>query len=211
MKFIKKLDYKNYVNLIGMEKKMGIGKDKIAIKELLEKFQKGYIERDLNNLDSFMSELFVNNDDVFIIGTAEDEIFIGYEQAKKLVEGDWRYWGDLRIDVDNAHINCGTDMTYITAFGTVELKIETDNSLKMALNDLDTVIKSEKQDKEKLMTICRKACTYLVEASRGEKHIWKIRLTIGLVKQNNKWLINNMHFSHPIGDYPGGRIIEAYQ
>jgi len=47
---------------------------KQEIKELLERFQSAYELKDMNQADEFMSELFVKDSDIAIIGTSEGEL-----------------------------------------------------------------------------------------------------------------------------------------
>lgn len=50
-------------------------------------------------------------------------------------------------------------------------------------NELSDLLNSDKSTEEKLLTLCRKSSTYVVESKRGKKHNWKVRLSAGLKKK----------------------------
>lgn len=88
----------------------------------LRAFQSGYIKRDPNNLDSFMSRLFAKNDDVLILGTDAGEWVRGYPAAAEFIRADWQSWGDFRFAVDDSNIwSCG-DVAWIASVGVVQFK-----------------------------------------------------------------------------------------
>ena len=56
----------------------------------LTRFQDGYTNRDLNLLDKFIEELFVNDNDSLIVGTADSEWCNGKEEIKNLTKATIR-------------------------------------------------------------------------------------------------------------------------
>jgi len=48
----------------------------------------------------------------------------------------------------------------------------------------------------------------LVEYERSEEFVWPLRLTMGLVKQDDRWPIRQMHWSYPGEGYPLLKLIE---
>jgi hypothetical protein len=92
-----------------------------AIRSLLQTFQDGYTRRDITQLDAFM-DLFTPNAEV--IGTngvkpGKDEWYTSRDSARSLVEGDWNWWGDLRLDVNSASIQVHDNVGWIAATATV--------------------------------------------------------------------------------------------
>jgi hypothetical protein len=69
----------------------------------LEKFQAGYTQRDLDQVDKFMEQLF-SKDNLLVLGTMPDEIFIGHEEVSKLIYSDWNAWGDVKFMINTANI-----------------------------------------------------------------------------------------------------------
>ena len=92
---------------------------RIEIIEVLQKFQDGYTKRDTTQLESFMQELFVQSDNVLILGTEPGELFVGYEAATDLIRNDWEYLGNVSLEVDDAIVSASGDVAWATAIGRV--------------------------------------------------------------------------------------------
>jgi hypothetical protein len=96
------------------------GDVRAAIMQQLLDFQDGYTRRDPSQADAFAKRLF-SAEDIVILGTMPDEIFIGREQATQLVESDWRYWGDCRFLMENAQISASDQVAWFSTIGTVDM------------------------------------------------------------------------------------------
>ena len=74
----------------------------------------GYYEkRDPELADACIDETILPNH-MLILGTNPDEIFSGRQGAKWLLQGDWRHWGQLALDVeDTALFRAGSAMYYV--------------------------------------------------------------------------------------------------
>jgi hypothetical protein len=90
--------------------------------EQLEKFQGGYTARDLERVDSFMTALF-SQENLLVLGTMPDEIFIGPRDVSKLIYSDWNAWGDVVFLVDTAHISSAGNVAWISTIGRVRFDI----------------------------------------------------------------------------------------
>jgi hypothetical protein len=66
-------------------------------KLFISMFQEGYTKKDVNFLVEYMDELFEDNQAINVIGTGNSEIFNSKDTVKALFEGDWLYWGDLKL------------------------------------------------------------------------------------------------------------------
>ncbi len=91
------------------------------IRSLLQTFQDGYTHRDITQLNAFM-DLFTLNAEV--IGTngvkpGVDEWYTSRDSARDLVEGDWNWLGDLRLDTDSASIQVHDNVGWIAVSATV--------------------------------------------------------------------------------------------
>lgn len=80
-------------------------------------------------------QLFVSDDSLEIIGTnassvSRDEWCIGLADARELIEGDWLYWGDLLLDIDEANIHERGDVAWLSVPGTVSQHIDTEEGYK---------------------------------------------------------------------------------
>jgi hypothetical protein len=85
----------------------------------LRVFQEGYLKRDSNSLDSFMSRLFSEKDDVLLLGTDANEWVRGYRAVREFIKADWLYWGDFRFAVDESIIWSSGDVAWIASVGVV--------------------------------------------------------------------------------------------
>jgi hypothetical protein len=82
-------------------------------------FQSGYTKRDSEMLPAFMDQLFPKDRDILLLGTDSGEWVEGYQRVGDFIAGDWRGWGDLRLDVDNAMVSADDDVAWVTTIGTV--------------------------------------------------------------------------------------------
>jgi hypothetical protein len=93
-----------------------------AVKEQLDKFQAGYTQRDLDQVDAFMEALF-SQENLLVLGTMPDEIFVGYEDVSDLIYSDWNAWGDVTFLMDNANISSNGDTAWIGTIGYVRFDV----------------------------------------------------------------------------------------
>jgi hypothetical protein len=85
----------------------------------LHKFQAGYTRRETDHLESFMEQLF-SQENVLVLGTMPAEILINHEKVTRLVRSDWRSWGDCTFLMDNAHISASGNVAWISTIGYVK-------------------------------------------------------------------------------------------
>jgi hypothetical protein len=82
-------------------------------------FQSGYTKRNPAILPTFMEQLFPKDQDILVLGTDSGEWIAGYPRVRDFIAGDWRGWGDVRLDVDNAMVSADNDVAWVTTTGTV--------------------------------------------------------------------------------------------
>ena len=90
------------------------------ILQSLMDFQDGYTYRDVSQVEDFTSRLFSANE-IIILGTMPDEVYIGIERAAQLIESDWKYWGDCQFLMQNAHISATNNVAWFSTIGTVQM------------------------------------------------------------------------------------------
>ena len=88
----------------------------------LNDFQDGYTRRDLSQAETFTTRLF-SPENIVILGTMPEEVFIGHEQATQLIENDWRGWGDCRFLMENAQISASGQVAWFSTIGTVQMDV----------------------------------------------------------------------------------------
>ena len=85
----------------------------------LRAFQSGYTKRDPAIIAAFMDQLFPKESDILVLGTDSGEWVEGYQRVAEFIANDWRYFGDVRLDVDNAMISAENDVAWLTTIGSV--------------------------------------------------------------------------------------------
>jgi hypothetical protein len=90
-----------------------------AVLVSLRAFQSGYSKRDPAMVSAFMQQLFPKDRDILLLGTDSGEWIEGYQAAQDFIANDWRYWGDVRLDVNDAMVSSDDDVAWVTTIGTV--------------------------------------------------------------------------------------------
>lgn len=89
----------------------------------LRAFQAGYVRRKPEELNSFMSHLFPESDDILLLGTDADEWVRGYAAVREFIRTDWLKWGDFRFAVDDSIVWASGDVAWIASVGMVRGKV----------------------------------------------------------------------------------------
>ena len=64
-----------------------------------------------------------SRENILILGTMPNEVYIGYEAASQLVKSDWESWGDCRFDIDSANISVSGNTAWFATRGLVEFDL----------------------------------------------------------------------------------------
>lgn len=180
-----------------------------AVRAVLQRLQHGYTTRDAANVQSYVDELFVPDDDLLIVGTGPVEWDFGPENARELLEGDWRYWGDVVFDVPNAHIVVNGDTAIAGVKGTISKSYTAEQRHELYVDGVkDYVADKELTSTAKLHEIIRDVAQGLYDTQYGERYVWPLRLTAVLVQRDGRWLFQHLHFSYPTMRPPDTRIVE---
>ena len=85
------------------------------------KLLNGYYEkRDPEQADACIDETMLP-DNMWILGTNPDEIFYGRQGARWLLQGDWKHWGQLALDVDQTALCRAGSALYYVLRGKIKL------------------------------------------------------------------------------------------
>ena len=174
-----------------------------AVRSALGKFQDGYTARDVTRLDDFM-QLFVQDDGIEMIGIgasrrAANEWFEGLGRIREIVENDWRYWGDVRLDVDGAKITVYGDVAWLSTTGTVTQTQAFDTAIEFHLNDMKALLdQHDLSADEKLMEVTHYGMRRLRERAKGLGHSWPFTFTAVLVKAGSAWRFHTLHWAMPV-------------
>ena len=99
----------------------GDARDQVRAEVLasMRAFQSGYTKKDPAMVPAFMEQLFPKDRDIVVLGTNSGEWVEGYQQVGEFFANDWRYWGNLQLDVDNAMVSTDNEVAWVTTVGTV--------------------------------------------------------------------------------------------
>lgn len=171
------------------------------IKSTLEILQEGYNKRDPGYLKDFMKIYSASNTSL-IIGTSQGGVFRGFESAKELFLSDWSDWGDVKFDLNTSDIQVNGDMAWVFMFAEVKMSFTKEVLDKMALRMIKNTLENEKTSEDaKMVNILKISSLNIIEKLKGEVFNCPLRVTVILIKENENWFINHMHFSHPIWLY----------
>ncbi len=178
------------------------------LKQVLQKFNDGYVRRDVDRLDAFMEELFINSPTTVILGTSEGELCLGLEQAKNLIKNDWMYWNDFRVDPEKALFHQVGDAFWFAVVASVKYVFKTDEATNERLlhfpkNQLEA---AEKGPLEALTTLSWGLAHYLFPREEAERaYLWPVRLTGVLREDQGRWKFEYIQFCLPSASSPDQR------
>lgn len=191
--------------------------EKSEIREILRQFQNGYTERNIEKVDVFVEELF--KDDTCVLGTGTGELFLDLEQVKGLIKDDWKYWGDIKIDLDNAYIDNEKTVAWFATTGNVKYTFKnTQEKYDSYLNFIKNKTEETEINPKQKITFINwvLALAYHQRLDKKREYLWPLRLSGVILKDNGKWKFANIHFSIPKANFPDERFenskeyIESY-
>ncbi len=175
---------------------------------VLKKFQASYDERDVSKIDKYIQELF-DAEDVLIIGTGasapgDSEWCEGIKAVKKIIESDWKYWDDLKMETEKARIRIEGRTAWV-AFGGTSKSAQTKKS--GYANGMAAIRRWQNQSdykenpREFFLWLSYYTSRMLLdyELEDGEEFIYPIRVTAVLSNKNGKWVFKQMNFAYPTG------------
>ena len=181
-----------------------------AVRDVLQKFQDGYDRRDVALVDDFR-KLFADSEETEVIGTGgvapgDDEWCIGPDTACNLVRNDWEGWGDLKLDVAQAHIYFRGDVAWLATTGTVSMQLDSTETYQDHLDYIQKIAAEESMEPQaRMLEILHKTTNTMFEVERGSGYVWPIRFTGVLVREGEEWLFHQITFSFATTRFPDVR------
>ncbi len=86
----------------------------------LERMNAYYQKRDPEQADACIDETMLP-EEILILGTNPGEIFHGRECARGLLQGDWKYWGALALEVNTTTLCRTGSALYFATRGQIRL------------------------------------------------------------------------------------------
>lgn len=179
------------------------------IKDVLRLFQAGYTERDVEKVDTFVKELFVTGEDTYILGTGTGELFFGSEQIKTLIENDWKYWGNVNINLEDMRVEIENEVAWFATTGSVKYAFEdTPERYDSYLNFIKSKIEEPELTPKQKITFINwvLALTYNQRFEKKREYLLPLCLSGVLLKDDSRWKFVHIQFSVPKGDFPDERF-----
>ena len=173
------------------------------VRDVLQKFQRGYDERNLAELEQFLA-LFVPSSAVELIGIGAAERggyewFEGIDKVREIIKSDWEYWGDVKIDVAGAKITVNGDTAWLTTTGTLEQTDTFDEALPFYLQQMADMLAADDVDPDmKLLEATHFGMRRLRERLKGKGHKWPFVISAVLQKEAGQWRFHTIHWSMPV-------------
>jgi hypothetical protein len=180
------------------------------IRRVLYRIQEGYDKRDVSILDDFAKEIFTGDENSFIFGTDAGENFYGPNAGHDLCEGDWIYWGDFDINADKAYISVYDNMAFVYSKAFLRKQKDRQRTYN-SLGDLfhNYLLPSEESSEEKLLRMLWKTTNRVHYSEYPGNFIVPMKFSGVLIKTDNTWRFQHMHFTDNIDEMPEERIIEG--
>lgn len=175
------------------------------VKQMLVKFQEGYTKRDTTNIDSFMDELFIKDENTSILGTSNGEMCLGFESAKELIKSDWEYWGDVKLDLDSLIVHRLGSTLWFALQGNVKYTFRTDKGVwGRYVSFVENCLNTAENGLKEGLTIMNWGLSHLLFPRSPEErgYLWPMRLTGAMIQENGAYKFHYMQFSLPCSVYP---------
>jgi hypothetical protein len=172
------------------------------VREVLQRFQDGYTYRDVGKLEAFM-QLFVHSNEIEMIGVGAakrggGEWFQGIDQIREIIESDWTYWGDVRINVAGAKINVHGDVAWLSADGDLLTNAAFDDALPFYVQMMKDNLEDESRSlKMRVLDATFFGLSRLRDIQRGMGFPNAFTFTAVLVRADGEWRFHTIHWSFP--------------
>jgi len=175
------------------------------IQRVLQDFQDGYTARDISKLDEFM-ELFLPNDEVELIGVGassrnQNEWFQGRTRIREIIESDWKYWGNVILEVKEAKVTVKDEVAWLSTIGSILQtdNIHTDEVTGFSLKQMKELLNNETlSPKERLVEVSHFGIRRWREREKQTGYPWPFVFTAVLVKKEGQWRFHTIHWSMPV-------------
>jgi hypothetical protein len=172
------------------------------IRETLQHFQDGYTARDVKQLDAFM-QLFVQSGEIEMIGVGAarrggNEWFQGFDQIRAIIESDWAYWGDVKLNVEGAKISSRGEVAWLSTDGDLVNTAEFDKALPFYLDMMKEMLGDEARSLEmRVMDATHFGLNRMRDIQRGVGFSNAFTFTAVLVREEGSWRFHTIHWSFP--------------
>ena len=168
----------------------------------LQSFQDGYTARDVSRLDEFM-QLFVQSDEIEMIGVGASkrggpEWFQGMAAIREIIEGDWTYWGDVRLNLKDAKITVLGSAAWLSTDGMLISNQEYDKALPFYIDTMRELLEKEELGLDaRVAEATQFGLNRLRDRIYGVGHPWPFTFTAVLMYVQESWRFHMIHWSFP--------------
>lgn len=173
-------------------------KNKEEVMAVLKAFQQGYKERNIKNIDRFVEDLFLDSDDTLVVGTGNGEWCKGIKAIKELVYIDWFYWGNFKLDIENAYIVVRENYATVNTTAVLQKEYEDGKLNEININRVKNIVEADLSNQEKVYQSLKAMAYFLHEEHVGQDVKRLIRFSALIEKVGEKWQFSNIHFSYPV-------------
>lgn len=167
----------------------------------------GYTKRDIAYVDEYLKKLFFQDEEQIVIGTDAEELCIGPERIRGIVDSDWKYWGDFCMNVEGAHITVNGEIAYFSTKAILKRKVTKEQIYTWITGQANYRLSDEeKKTKEKLAETLCMILDFLIDAENEGLYILPMRFSGVMVNHEGKWLIHHAQYSDYVDKFPGTRI-----
>lgn len=178
-------------------------KEKII--NLLHEFQGAYDKKDVNNADQFMNKLFVDGENISILGTSFGELCLGYDECKKLFTDDWQYWSFEHLDFNRLVIKDYDDIVFVYVPAYFSYTFKHDN-YGGYIDEIKKQLSDSKNLQKDLTEINWILAHFLHEREmKDRKYMFDLRVCFIFNKINDDYKVKQIQFSVP-EDYADTRL-----
>ena len=151
-------------------------------------------------------QLFLPSDEIELIGIGasarnENEWFQGPKRIREIVESDWTYWGDVRLEVGEAKITVMGDVAWLSTVGAILQTdhIRTDEVTGFSLRQMKEILENESlSPSSRVMETTHFGMRRLREREKPAGYRWPFVFTAVLVKREGRWAFHTIHWSMPV-------------
>jgi|GEM_PF-3140356 len=181
---------------------------------LLVRLQEGYTKREHEKADEYAKDLFVNSEDMVILGTSDAEWCLGFEAAKGLLISDWKHWGDVNFDLNSLVVTELEEIGHFRVYGYVRYNFKaSQDTYESFLKDVKEYFSNpiswmgKISDETKLTTIAWELSHLLT--GEGKRYDWQFCLSGVVVHTEEGYRFNQLQFAIPTTYlYPDERFWE---
>lgn len=171
------------------------------VKQKIEAFGTGYINRNVDNLDEFMDEMFSREGSCVVLGIGDEELCLGINEIREMVEGDWEYWGQLELNIESLKVTTDGTSAYFTLNGTSIYSFQdSEERYNRYVNSIASYFDENSEYRNmtyraRLAQINWQLCTLLSTRQDGPREYpWPLKLSGFICKEEDSWRFKSMQF-----------------